>query len=138
VTNSVTGEEYLTFRTEGGVAGRFASARTTPQQVHMHARAMMRKIRRLPRSKARLEEITEHTTVDAYSESEQITGWFTMIEENLGVPFETTVLGVPVTVEGVDLNRSEQVVAVCKRYPRRRRAARSGSKPIVGGVSKDD
>jgi hypothetical protein len=45
----------------------------------------------------------------------QAAGWFTMIEENLGVPFETTVLGVPVTVEGVDLNRSGQIVAVCKR-----------------------
>ena len=57
----------------------------------------------------------EQATVDAYNESEQITGWFTMIEENLGVPFETAVLGVPVTVEGVELNRSEQIVAVCKR-----------------------
>ncbi len=56
-------------------------------------RTMMRKNRRLPRiSKARLEEMTEQATVAAYSESEQITGWFTMIEENLGVPFETTVL----------------------------------------------
>jgi hypothetical protein len=111
VTNSVTGGEYLTFRTEGGVIRADA-----PQQVHMHGKAMMRKNRRLPRiSKARLEEMTEQATVDAYSESEQITGWFTMIEENLGVPFETTVLGVPVTVEGVDLNRSEQIVAVCKR-----------------------
>jgi Calcium binding len=103
--------EYLTFRTEGGVIRADA-----PQQVHMHGKAMMRKNRRLPRiSKARLEEMTEQATVDAYSESEQITGWFTMIEENLGVPFETTVLGVPVTVDGVDLNRSEQIVAVCKR-----------------------
>lgn len=57
----------------------------------------------------------EEATVDAYNESEQITGWFTMIDENLAVPFETTVLGVPVTVERVDLNRSEQIVAVCSR-----------------------
>ena len=35
--------------------------------------------------------------------------------DNLAVPFETTVLGVPVTVERVDLNRSEQIVAVCRR-----------------------
>ncbi len=57
----------------------------------------------------------ESATVDCYDESEQTTGWFTMIDENLGVPFETTVLGVPVTVERVDLNRSEQIVAVCTR-----------------------
>ena len=54
-------------------------------------------------------------TVDAYGESEQVTGWFTVIEENLDVPFETTVLGVPVTVERVDLSRSEQIVAICRR-----------------------
>ncbi|MGH8656198.1 MAG: calcium-binding protein [Gammaproteobacteria bacterium] len=63
---------------------------------------MKPKNRRLPRiSKARLEEMIEEATVDAYNESEQITGWFTMIGENLAVPFETTVLGVPVTVERV-------------------------------------
>ncbi len=54
-------------------------------------------------------------TVDCYNESEEITGWFTMIEENLAVPFETRVLGVPVTVERVVLNRSDAVVAVCSR-----------------------
>ena len=57
----------------------------------------------------------EQATVDAYGDSEQITGWFTMIEENLAVPFETKVLGVPITVERVDLNRSEQIVAICRR-----------------------
>jgi hypothetical protein len=67
-----------------------------------------------PTSKARLAEMVEEATVDAYGESEQVTGWFTMIEDNLAVPFETTVLGVPVTVERVDLDR-EQIVAVCRR-----------------------
>lgn len=66
-------------------------------------------------SKARLAEMTEEATVDAYGESEQTTGWFTMIDQNLAVPFETTVLGVPVTVERIDLNASEQIVAVCRR-----------------------
>jgi Calcium binding len=52
---------------------------------------MTRKNRRLPRiTKARLEEMIEQATVDAYNESKQITGWFTMIDENLAVPFETT------------------------------------------------
>jgi len=59
--------------------------------------------------------VIEQATVDAYGESEQTTGWFTMIDENLAVPFETMVLGVPVTVERVDLNTSEQIVAICKR-----------------------
>jgi hypothetical protein len=65
--------------------------------------------------KARLQEMIEQATVDAYDESEQITGWHTVISENLTVPFETAVLGVPVTVERIDLDRSEQIVAVCVR-----------------------
>ncbi len=70
----------------------------------------------LPRlTNARLAEMIEQATLDAYGDSEQITGWFTMIEEHLVVPFETKVLGIQVTVERVDLNRSEQIVAVCSR-----------------------
>ena len=51
--------------------------------------------------------------VDCYGESEQVGGWFTMIEQSLTVPFETTVLGVPVTVEQVDLDSCHQIVAIC-------------------------
>ncbi len=57
----------------------------------------------------------EEATVDAYGESEQVTGWFTMIDENMEVSFETIVLGIPVTVERVDLSRGEQIVAICRR-----------------------
>ena len=57
----------------------------------------------------------EQATVDAYGDSEQITGWFTMIEEYLAVPFETKVFGVPITIEGVDLDGGEQIVAICRR-----------------------
>lgn len=63
--------------------------------------------------KARLEAMVEEATVDCYNESEQVTGLFTMIEENLAVPFETTVLGAPVTVKRVDLNDREEIVAIC-------------------------
>ena len=72
--------------------------------------------RLLPRvSKASLKAMIEEATVDCYNESEQLTGWFTMIEESLAVPFKTMVLGVPVTVERVDLNKSDQIVAICSR-----------------------
>lgn len=57
----------------------------------------------------------EQATVDAYGDSEQITGWLTIIEENLAVPFATTVLGASVTVERIDLDGSEQIVAICRR-----------------------
>src|SRR6266849_4374752 len=79
-------------------------------------RTIKRKTRRAsPISKARLDEMIEQATVDAHNESEQMTGWFTMIDENLAVPFETTVLEVTVTVERVDLDESERIVAVCAR-----------------------
>ena len=70
---------------------------------------------RRPLSRARLAQMIKQATVDAYGESEQVTGWFTMIEENLALPFETVVLEVPVMVERVDLNRNGQIVAICKR-----------------------
>ena len=66
-------------------------------------------------TKTKLAEVIEQATVDAYGESEQITGWFTVIEDNLVVLCETLILGVQVTVERVDLDRREQIVAVCRR-----------------------
>src|SRR5262245_38778489 len=105
------------------VPGRCALAsrvRNFPESAE-HGRARMRAttrttIRVASRvSQARLAEMIEEATVDAYGESEQVTGWFTMIHQNLTVPFETIVLGVPVSVERVDLNTSEQIVAVCRR-----------------------
>jgi hypothetical protein len=46
--------------------------------------------------------MVEEATVDAYGESEQATGWFTMIEQHLALPFETQVLGTTVTVTKID------------------------------------
>jgi hypothetical protein len=68
-------------------------------------------------SKARFAEMVEEATVDCYNDSEKITGWFTMIDENLAVPFEGTILGMPVVVERVDLTVNEQIVAICMRGP---------------------
>ncbi|MBK8870759.1 MAG: hypothetical protein IPN19_06850 [Elusimicrobia bacterium] len=66
-------------------------------------------------SRRRLEATTEEAIVDANGESEQRTGWFSMIEEHLKLPFETQVLGVPVTVEGVNMTEDETIVALCRR-----------------------
>ena len=66
-------------------------------------------------SKARLDELVEEAIVDCYNESEQATGLYTMIEDNLAFPFATTVLGVPVTVERVQLTLRDEIVAVCRR-----------------------
>ena len=64
---------------------------------------------------AALEALIEEATVDAYGEDEQLTGFFTMIQESLAVPFTTTVLGVEVSVVGVDLAEDGRVVARCVR-----------------------
>jgi Calcium binding len=66
-------------------------------------------------SKAQLDAMVEEATVDCYNESEQITGLFTVIEDELTVPFKTQVLGVDVTVERLDLNGEDQIVAICSR-----------------------
>lgn len=52
--------------------------------------------------------------MDCYDEDEQLSGLFTMIQDNLAVPFDTQVLGVEATVRKVDL-RAGGIVAVCQR-----------------------
>jgi hypothetical protein len=64
---------------------------------------------------ARLAEMIEEATVDAYDEGEQATGWFTVLEEHLDLPFETGVLGARVVVEAIDLREDNRIVAVCRR-----------------------
>ena len=66
-------------------------------------------------SKARLESLVEEATVDAYDEAEQAGGFFTMVEENLDVPFSTVVLGVEVTVKRIYMTEGDEIVAVCGR-----------------------
>lgn len=66
-------------------------------------------------SKERLDAMVEEATVDCYNEAEQVSGFFTMIEERVAVPFETQVLGVDVTVESVDMTEDDQIVAICSR-----------------------
>ncbi len=76
-----------------------------------------------PPSRAHLNQLVEEAIVDAYNESEQRCGLFTMIEDHLALPFETEVLGVPVTVERIDLTEADEVVAICRRGRRRQRIA---------------
>ena len=56
-------------------------------------------------SEEELDALVEDATVDAYNDKEQLGGFAVMIEDNLEMPFETTVLGVMVTVNGVAQNR---------------------------------
>jgi hypothetical protein len=66
-------------------------------------------------SEERIAEMIEEATVDAYDESEQATGWYTMFEQHLELPFETKVLGIAVSVAGIDLRDGGQIVALCTR-----------------------
>ena len=60
-----------------------------------------------------LDKLIEAATTDAYTESEQISVFFTLLEDNLVVPFTTRVLGQLVTVTGIDITESDQIVAIC-------------------------
>jgi hypothetical protein len=65
-------------------------------------------------SRKALDGMVEEATIDAYGESEQVGGFFTMIEEYLHVPFTTTVLGVEVVVKKIDMTEDEEIIAVCQ------------------------
>lgn len=71
--------------------------------------------RRKGQSASRLDALIEEATVDAYDESEQKAGFFTMLEHHLAVPFSTEVLGMTVTVETIDMTDDDEIVAVCVR-----------------------
>jgi hypothetical protein len=62
-----------------------------------------------------LDEMVAQATVDCFNNSECVTGFYTMLDEHLDVPFRATVLKVDVTVAGIDLADDDHIVAVCAR-----------------------
>jgi len=66
-------------------------------------------------ARAVLSAMIEEATVDCYSESEQATAFTTVLEERLAVPFETMILGAPVTVERIRQGPGGHIVAICTR-----------------------
>ena len=86
---------------------------TAPSKINPVARK--KTPQRLGLAAAKLDELIEEATVDAYDESEQTTGWYTMLEEHLALPFETTILGVVVNVARLDLRGDNNIVAICTR-----------------------
>jgi hypothetical protein len=94
---------------------------------------------------AELDDLIARATVDCYNEDEELTGFATMIGDNLAVPFETTVLGVTVTVRKINYSDSG-IVAICARGKHRQaipsltcpcrtrlRGVPSGSPPTAAG-----
>jgi hypothetical protein len=76
-------------------------------------------------NKARLDELVEEALVDVYGESEQVTGFYTMMENDLRLPFETEILGMTVIVEGIDITEDDQLVAVCRKDKTKQRISLS-------------
>jgi hypothetical protein len=66
-------------------------------------------------SEERLDELIEEALVDAYGESQEATAFYTMLENDLQLPFETQILGATVSVESIDITRDDQLVAVCRK-----------------------
>ena len=66
-------------------------------------------------NRARLRALIEDATVDCYNDDEQATGLYTMLDEHLVLPFETTVLGITVTVDAIDLRDTGDIVSLCTK-----------------------
>lgn len=81
----------------------------------MIVRRTTRRGERWPPPKAKLTTLIEEAIVDAYNESEQRVGFYTLLDERLKTPFDTEILGVTVTVERIDMTDDEQIVAICRR-----------------------
>ena len=62
-----------------------------------------------------LDQLIAEATTDTYNESEQLIGFFTMIEENLALPFLTQMLGQDVTIANVDMTDRDGIIAICSR-----------------------
>jgi hypothetical protein len=72
-------------------------------------------------TRAALEAMIGDAIVDCYNDSECVTGFYTMLDEHLAMPFRTSVLGGGVTVTGIELTDDGQIMAVCVRGGSRQR-----------------
>ena len=83
------------------------------------SRLSARRDRRWPPGKTLLKRLVEEAIVDACGDAEQRTGFLVALEDHLDLPFETSVLGVAVTVEKVDTTEADEIVAICRRGRKR-------------------
>lgn len=64
---------------------------------------------------AQLDELIQEATVDCHDEDEQLTGLFSVMEENLALPFMTPILGVDASVAAIEMDDSGRIKAICER-----------------------
>jgi hypothetical protein len=69
-----------------------------------------------------LDALIEEITVDCYGEVEELTCFLTYLEDALEQPVEASVVGVPVTIVGVDCPAG--ALRACRQVPARRRRRR--------------
>ena len=74
-------------------------------------------------SKQELDDLAEEAITDADGDEEQVSGFYTMMENDLHLPFETEILGVNVMVESIDLSDDNDIVAVCRKGKTRQRVS---------------
>ena len=64
---------------------------------------------------AQLDELIEEATVDCHDEEEQVSGFFSVMEEHLALPFMTAILGVDASVASIEMDDYGRIKAVCER-----------------------
>lgn len=70
---------------------------------------------------ATIEKMIEEAIVDAYGESEQVVGFFTILDDKLSLPFETRIFDVDVMVDRIELTPDDRIMAICSRGGSRQR-----------------
>ena len=65
-------------------------------------------------TKKQLEDLIDEATVDCYDDSECLSGFTVMIEDNLEFPFSAKVIGEEIMVTGVTEEKDE-ILAECER-----------------------
>jgi hypothetical protein len=69
-----------------------------------------------------LDKLIEEATVDCYNnEEEQASGLFTMIDENLALPFRACILGIEVSVVAIEMDDDGSLKAVCEHAGKKQR-----------------
>jgi hypothetical protein len=71
----------------------------------------------------KLHRMIDEATVDCHGECEQASGLFTMLLDNLAVPFTTSILGQEVAVTAIDMAEDDSIFAVCAAGKARQRIA---------------
>jgi Calcium binding len=64
---------------------------------------------------AQLDELIEEAIVDCHDEEEQANGFFTVMDDNLALPFMTPILGVEASVAAIEMDEFGRIKAVCER-----------------------